>query len=438
MSYMRPHYEFLRFTATPSLLALGLLATHAAAQDVKVLDAVNGPYFTLQAALDAASSGDIILVEPGLHVSGTAPMIDGKSISILAVDSSQPTRIGPIRVQNLSSEDDVVFRGISFTRYLTAPNFTTNATILSNAGTVSFDGCSFVDGLVTGQGTARPAVELVGGGGDVMFTRCSVLGADGLPSIGLGVPGLGAGVAISAVDQNVYMFGSDVIGGRGGESLPGADAILVDGASVYVTGGSVVGGIGGWTSTSSSCSDGGDGGDGIAGSAVTIELFDATDLGAAANILGGAGGASQNGNCAPGAAGQGISATGSVLYHGGFLTSTSSDVGVVEAGDDVTMIFEGPAFAGGSAWFLRVSPGIEPLALPPVGIEVLPAPVQLGVYAFTGPSGSVSITSYLDPAGTNEGSVIAVQSFHFNPNAPNAYLGAYTHVAVVRPGFDPL
>lgn len=404
-----------------------------ASADVHVVDAVHGPYTTLAAAIGAAGDGDILLVEPGLYFSGANPVVDGISLEIIAADADDPPRVRPLSIVNLDAEDQVTVRGITFIRTV-PPNFTRVVEITGNAGRVAFEDCRFqTSSAIAGQGQSLPAVDAMGGTGSVMFTRCTIQGADGLPPLGLGIGGMTAGEAIRADEQDILLFDSVVSGGKGGESEPGGDAIRLIDAQLHVSGGTVSGGAGGSTSTTSSCSDGGDGGDGIAGTGA-VGLV-------GASVGAGAGGVALHANCSSGVPGTSISVAGSVTDYGGFATGVESTATTVVPGSAITLDFQGPDIPGGTVWLLQAQStlGLQTFPGPPgVGASVLQTPASAGFGVILGGLHTQSFLVLHPWSGVDEGHVVHVQAIYLDPLEAKLYFGAPTHVTVVRGTFDPL
>ena len=94
----------------PAFPVLVVLALPLAAQgpSVLVVDESNGPgaeFTQLQAAIDAAAEGDLLLVRPG-NYTGT---VDGKSLVMQAESSG--VELYDLRVVNLGSHQSFAMRG---------------------------------------------------------------------------------------------------------------------------------------------------------------------------------------------------------------------------------------------------------------------------------------------------------------------------------------
>ncbi len=91
-----------------ALLLAPLLATLAAAQAVHVVDPSGSGDFTgIQAAVNAAASGDTILIKSGHYYGRT--VIDGKGLKVVAeLGATDVEVIGGITVRNLAAGEVVV------------------------------------------------------------------------------------------------------------------------------------------------------------------------------------------------------------------------------------------------------------------------------------------------------------------------------------------
>ena len=93
-----------------------LLCAGLHAQNSLIVDATNGPYRTIQAAVNASAAGDRILVRAGFYESFR---IAGKGISIVADPGSvirfglTTTSMQPIRIDNVPSGQSCSISGLS-------------------------------------------------------------------------------------------------------------------------------------------------------------------------------------------------------------------------------------------------------------------------------------------------------------------------------------
>lgn len=183
-------------------------------------------------AVQAAASGDTILVEAGVYLPNFT--IGGKSIVIIA-ETGALISCGAITVQNVPAGGAVVLRGLG------SPSLR----ILDSTGTVWVEGHTVWGGI--------PACE-VKNCAKAVFVRCSFNG-------GLG----GEGMLVT--DSNAHLYETFAVGGNGyfdGVSLPsfvfpGVGLRCVRGL-LFTGGGSIRGGVGasggGSPTTCSGCSGG--------------------------------------------------------------------------------------------------------------------------------------------------------------------------------------
>jgi hypothetical protein len=118
----------------------------APAQTTWVVDALNRPgtnFTDIQPAVDAAASGDVILVRgAGLPPTGaryTAPIIDGKGVSLIGEGATTTWLSGILEVRNLAGDQRVVLRGVHW-GWPAALTFSGMGMVLSNnAGPIVFE-----------------------------------------------------------------------------------------------------------------------------------------------------------------------------------------------------------------------------------------------------------------------------------------------------------
>lgn len=172
----------------------------------------------LQAAVDAAQDGDVILLKAGDYVgSGLPPLgLAGKSLALMADDGLAPLAVRSANVNSLPGGGVVVLRGL---RFATASEAT------STGGPVLHQAAS---------------IDIVGDGPSSLcwIEDCEVLGADELLG---GVNGLGlTGLYLQAVPGPGVGIGTDVVavrslfrGAQGNTGIFGAG-----GHGAYIEGGS--------------------------------------------------------------------------------------------------------------------------------------------------------------------------------------------------------
>ena len=106
-------------THIAALLCAGILAAHATADTFMVNGSGRGDFTTIQEAVDAAQSGDEIIIAPGTYTQSASQVIylNQKSLSIRSSEGPEVTVIdaeGARRCIAISSSPGVHFSGLSF------------------------------------------------------------------------------------------------------------------------------------------------------------------------------------------------------------------------------------------------------------------------------------------------------------------------------------
>ena len=239
---------------TLRLLAL-LVPVCPLAQTVWTVDDTPGPdidFGDIQAAIDAASDGDVVLVHQGDYDAFT---IESKSITVLAALDEEVlvNQAGTARdrvvVRGLLPGQDVVLRGLALRGGVIGFAATQPLVQLEdNLGTVVLEDLEarFVALQAWGPGvTASNSAA-------VHVARCSFFGRDGVGGIGQG---------LDAVNSNVTLWASTFEGNTdiGNSGVTGSEGVRVAGGSLFAAGCTLQGGEGG----NGTSSPGGDGGDGV-------------------------------------------------------------------------------------------------------------------------------------------------------------------------------
>lgn len=267
-----------------------LLAAPFATATTWIVDAAGGGHFTsIQAAIDAAAPGDVLLVKPGFYSAFTLD----KDLSILGPESGTPPYV---LGESLLLMDSAEISGLRFN----------TLEVHDATGVVLLDDIE-VDGLLSGF-AACDGVRIESCA-QVHVTRSSIHGKDGdetCESRGLGI-----------VDSNVTLTGCTLVGGTGWGDVffgyPGMEGLDLSGDSdVMLSGTSVRGGDGG----TPQILFGGQGGFGAA--AILMNGFDETPL-ATCTVRGNAGTL-----IAGGEAGSGIGGQAAFVAAGGQGTLTTS------------------------------------------------------------------------------------------------------------------
>ena len=366
----------LRFSLTAALL----LAPAASAQgQVWVVDDDPGPgvdFGTLQAAVDAAVDGDLILVRDGIYAPFT---LDASGRSLVL--TSDPfglaivTGTGPTTIHSVDPSREVVVRGIDFV--VTPSAGPQHAVVVRDSiGPVWIE-----DGLLEGgpcpvggcpPGVPEPAGLYVDQARAIAL-RTSLRGAGAFQFGARGGTGLSLRNAFVDVLDSLITGGFGATSGIAPGSPPpsgpaGGDGVVVDGGVLFSSRTTIEGGFGGQGSSGSPCSDGGPGGHSLVtrGSDALATLVDV-------QLLPGMGGAPGPG-CAPGAPGLPIDAqgTGEVVQELAGPTRTLEILSPVTGGNPTTLALSG---VPGDFVVLFFSLQLAPLHLPalPATLFVPPA-----------------------------------------------------------------
>jgi hypothetical protein len=206
-------------------IALVLLACTPAAFAGNVL--VVGPLPTqlaeIQAAVDAAVDGDVILVKSGSYATFSVP---NKELTITADAGQVVSVVGAIRVRNLAAGRTVVVSGLRADGLAVANNAVTgNGFFATNcAGSIRVQDCWLRGYVGAGSNlpcpmTARAGAELHGCA-DIAFLRCTLVGSELLDRYLAGSPGQSddsrMGPGLTAEGSAIAFHESTVRGGFGG------------------------------------------------------------------------------------------------------------------------------------------------------------------------------------------------------------------------------
>lgn len=221
--------------------SLALVVAAAGARADVLVVGPGGSFTDLQAAVDAAVDGDVVLVKGGTY---NSVIVLGKAVTITA-EAGFSVLVEDVTVQLLSSERTVVLSGLTID---SNSGGVPGLQLLENEGAVRVADCT-INGLVTLIGTPSEGV-VVDLCDDVSFVDCAVTGGRALfTTFGAAQAG---GVGMSVTDSTVAVHGGTVTGGEGGAHTvapnpggPGGVGLLVDEATVLVSGATVSGGRGG-------------------------------------------------------------------------------------------------------------------------------------------------------------------------------------------------
>ncbi|MBK7643457.1 MAG: hypothetical protein IPJ19_10485 [Planctomycetes bacterium] len=231
---MRQHF--------PRLLValLGLVLATPASAGVLVVAPSGAPFTTIQAAVDASVDGDTILVKSGAYPGNVS--IDGRGISIVGDPAGTATVTGAISVQNIGAGKTVLLEDF---RFLTQ---TLGSVHIQNcAGSVRLEALTSLP-----QSVSMGDALVVLGCADVGILRCNLFGSH---SCLFPCP---ATSGLVATNSNVAVYDSLLQGGvgsaafyigTGGSSLPalegGVGCVLSGTGSFFASNTTVLGGRGG-------------------------------------------------------------------------------------------------------------------------------------------------------------------------------------------------
>jgi hypothetical protein len=241
-------------------LVLPLLLAPTVQAGVTVVDA-SSPVPVVQAAVDAAANGVILLVEPGEIDGGSTITIDGKALTLIADGDTVP--LGRLIVKNLPAGQQVTVRGFTLdTAFISTTTLSTGQVEVRNcAGSVWIESCTATAPPTGGGafGTTFTAVAgaLVENSSAVVLLRCRLTGGRGGPESpsctipGYAFPGPG-GAGLRVTGSVVAVHGGELTGGEGGHDSFGAcqpeftaekggPGLSVQGSTVHVAGATVLG-----------------------------------------------------------------------------------------------------------------------------------------------------------------------------------------------------
>lgn len=256
------------------MLVMSSLASGQIQGQLHIVDAVAGPHLTVQSAINAATSGDVILVRPSAPGTQYPAFNIGaggasKTLGITA-ESGATVRVLPSRIESLAATDQVVIRGIDF--QWTADPLAPGVELVNNAGDVWFEECVFercVPAVPLPAFQAPTMIDTPGGSGVLTFVHCEIHGVSGYYDLA-GVIYTKASIALSVGGTtSLAIWDSTIRGGNGSNGIfgrplgkNGQHGLVFSGSSLWVSYSSIRGGSGG-NGYGTPCADGGAGGDGI-------------------------------------------------------------------------------------------------------------------------------------------------------------------------------
>jgi hypothetical protein len=406
---------------------LGFALAPAAFAEVLVVAPTGAPFAQISAAVDAAQSGDVILVKSGSYAGFT---IFGKGVSVVADKAANVTITGGIRVEDLGPGLTVVLRRLALPQ---APTHEAALAISFCVGAVRVEECGFHghDGNLPDEGPTAGAFVVFSD--DVAFTHCAFIGGAGIPFH----PGAGldaGAAALFVLSSNVALWQSALIGGVGGPGLPGAagspggGGLVLNGGSLALDGSQVTGGKGGLGGPgAASPSPGGQGGPGLSANGTLVRRT-------ASSVLGGAGGAPGAPGGTPGSPGAATALTGGALLDHPGPARDLSVSSPVRAGDTITfkfgvepcdtlLLLASPATA--SHWLAAPKATLVPEA--PFTLIVLALPCTSGTLTFPAATGPL-------PAGVASLDVF-LQAVHLN-HVEGKRMGPFSVLTLLDPTSD--
>lgn len=257
-------------------------------------------FTTIQAGVDAAVDGDVLLVKPGSYASF---QITSKALAVVA-DGAGVNVNSPVTVASTSAGQIVHLSGLTVSAFPSGPPYTA-LTISNCSGIVRLQ-----DLTLTGVGVG--SASLLQNSPSVSFARCTLRGATGFY---VGQVPAGPGGGLSAQNSGGALYDCQVLGGNGQQGgyfgmstqlaahagAPGC--ALGSSSTLFCSGGNLRGGNGG-SGASGSCFptplNGAPGADGA--SALQIDATSHADLLDCSLVAGsaGQGGAPGSGGCTPG------------------------------------------------------------------------------------------------------------------------------------------
>lgn len=241
------------------LLVVVSSAVSAIAQSVLYVDAtgVGGAFPTLQAAVAAATDGDVIRVRPTGVYDFSATITKG--IAIVA-DSTVVSFEGPLQISGVPASQRCVVRGLRPANSIGQQFLPARIRVVGCAGPVSIEEVvlDHITFPACAGGFGCPAIEIVGCA-QVTIDRCTAYGAPALRTSSSHVAvsgstlqgqpavsfwGQSSSVGLDVVGGALWLSGTFVRGGNGDPvgGLPARAAASIDGM-VRVAGGALTGGF---------------------------------------------------------------------------------------------------------------------------------------------------------------------------------------------------
>mgnify|MGYP001192678798 CR=1 FL=1 len=366
--------------ATALSLALATSIAHA---DVTILGKPQlGVFPEIQAAVDAASQNDILVVEDDVY---SGFVIHNKSLTVIAAPGALAEINGTCEVRSLGPMRTVTLIGLS----VTGEHFITSQPalrLLDNLGAVRLQACML-------RGSTTPSWQFGSDGGPgaqvvrsskVIFTRCMVFGR----SLGFlsGEAPKAGGVGLESLDSQVALYECVVRGGKGSEETypaggAGGDGCRVSGWGVFASGTTIEGGRGGGGDYLG-LTVGGDGGHALVIEDATAKLYDGSLTGGLASTF-----------PTPGVAGQRVMATNALVNEYG--SQHRSLGGPTETSDNATVVFNVGGKPGDTVELLVSSRSVFTYMSSLSGVSTVAQPWNLIPVGTIGPSGTLAVPYFI-------------------------------------------
>lgn len=198
-----------------------------------------GAFTDLQAAVDAAADGDLLLLASGTYGDVT---IDGRSLALAARPGASPSIEGRVIVRNVGATQSVELSGLLVEASLAQPV----VSIRSCAGPILIQECIFRSSSESYTAFAIVGVLQVFNSQSVTLVSTQVVPGTGTNALPVGVsPG------VRSSDSTIRLYACAAVGGTGlatGSSDPtrrGGPALLLRGGTAEIIGGALIGGRGG-------------------------------------------------------------------------------------------------------------------------------------------------------------------------------------------------
>jgi hypothetical protein len=201
-------------------------------------------FTTVQAAVNASSDGDVLLLL-GMQTDSLVQIVNKGLVlaGVAAVGPSQP-RVDRLTISNLAADKSISVRNLDVGEFAVE----TSLLVSNCAGPVLFEDCSVSAGVEFFASVPAPRVEH---SGHVVFTRCSLTGSQDLSGSG---PGASEGLIID--DASVSLYDCQVTGGIGTNAVfvfntipnpatPGGIGVRVLSGTLFAAASTITGGKGG-------------------------------------------------------------------------------------------------------------------------------------------------------------------------------------------------